>query len=129
MRSLALLALCSCASIAEYDGVSTMKLSSEPSGAHWSTGTGLEGTTPAAVELDNRTTYLFTFTHPGYPAQTREAKPGMSPWIVGNAGLFFVIPGVPALGVLGLFVDVVNPGARRHQYTMRVDFTEDGSDD
>ena len=129
MRALALLALCSCASVMEYDGVSTVKLSSEPTGAAWTTDTGLEGTTPAAVQLDNRTTYLFTFTHPDYPAQAREAKPGMSPWIVGNIGLFFVIPGVPALGVLGLFVDVVNPGARRHQYTMRVDFTEEACDD
>ena len=125
MRALALLLLCSCAGIAEYDGVSTMKLSSEPTGATWTTDTGLEGTTPAAVKLDNRTEYLFTFTHPDYPDVLRESKPGMSPWIVGNIPLAFVIPGVPALAALGLVVDVLNPGARRHPFTMRVDFTEE----
>lgn len=99
-------ALSSCATVIN-GRTSTVEVASDPPGAAF-TGDydGVQGVTPAVVDLPNGTPVTITFVMDGYAETKVVAKPKMSGWIAGN--LLFG-------GIVGIIIDAAGSNAYVHK--------------
>jgi hypothetical protein len=104
------LLLSSCASImtGKHD---VLNVNSSPVGAKFTTNTGVQGTTPAKIEVPDDVDVQFTFEMPGYAPASFTAARHMSAWVWGN-----ILIG----GVIGLIVDFASGGVYTHDSTVNV---------
>lgn len=118
MKKLALaslLALCpSCASIMTGSSDS-VTIQSVPSGAHFSTNSGIKGRTPMMVTVPSSQDLIIEFRMAGHEPTTATVQSRPSAWIIGN--LVFG-------GPLGLIIDIVNPDARTHNSNVTATLVE-----
>ncbi len=116
MRLIALIGLVTVCSLASCATVMTGKhdvivVNSSPSGAHFTTDTGGQGTTPAKLEVPDNIDVRFFFDMPGYQKTEYLAKKRMSAWVFGN-----ILIG----GIIGLVVDFASGGIHVHEDEINV---------
>ncbi|MBM3986144.1 MAG: hypothetical protein FJ296_10740 [Planctomycetes bacterium] len=113
-HSLAVLLLCvllpACASImtGKHDIIT---VNSSPTGAKFTTNTGVQGVTPAIVEVPDSVDVQFTFEMDGYAPAGYSANHYISKWVWGN-----ILIG----GVIGLIVDFASGGMGTHDDSIYV---------
>ncbi|MCP3917303.1 MAG: hypothetical protein GY711_17290 [bacterium] len=99
------LLLASCASIVAGE-TTEVEVTTLPAGAAFNTGPlGVEGVTPATVELPNGEEVTFYFELEGHEPASFVSDPRMSGWVVGN--LLFG-------GLIGIIIDMSNSRSRIH---------------
>ena len=98
--------LCSCASIMVGND-SSIEVDSVPSGVAFTTNyAGMEGVTPAKLNVPNGDVLEVSFVVPaGFQQMEYTSEPSMSGWIVGN-----ILFG----NVVGLAIDFINDDSRTH---------------
>ena len=107
---LALPLLGSCASIMT-GSTDTVSVVSVPSGAYFSTNTGVRGYTPMNVSVPASQDLVVDLRLKGYESQSVVVESRMSGWIFGN--LIFG-------GLIGIAIDAVNPDSRTHDSQVQV---------
>jgi len=105
-----LFTLFSCASIMT-GSTDTVTITSTPSGARFSTNTGVRGRTPMSVSVPASQDLVVEYSLPGYEPQGVVLESRMSAWVIGN-----IVFG----GLIGLVIDVVNPDSRTHDSVVDV---------
>ena len=110
MRCKALVAIACACGIQSCATVMTGKhdiilVNSSPSGAHFTTDTGGQGTTPAKFEVPDNVDVRFSFELPGFQKTEYVAKKHISAWVWGN-----ILIG----GIIGVVVDVASGGMNVH---------------
>ena len=94
----------SCASILT-GSTDKLDITSNPTGATFSTDQGHSGVTPAIIEVPGARNVEFTFSMPGYNQMTMVSMPHTSKWIWGN-----ILFG----GLIGIAIDAIGDSAKTH---------------
>lgn len=88
-----------------------LSVDSSPTGARFTTNTGVSGVTPAKIEVPDSVDVQFTFELAGYAPASFTANHHMSAWVWGN-----ILIG----GVIGLIVDFASGGIHTHDAGVNV---------